>query len=465
MADRPLRRDSGINPMIAARNVVALLQNKSEPLRRLITKASIGHTAVAGLVIRLILAPFLGHPYDLRIFMAVGQAVANGLTPYGQYLLQSVFADMPHPHLYGLFYGIGYPPTWGLILGSCYKVFQAIFPHDIEAYTLVLKLPIIAGDLGAAFLLYRILKSEANVETASNVFRFYLLCPFVLVVGTVWGMFDTLVFLFSILSTYLVYRRPAWSAVSLGLASSLKPYAVILAPLYSIFIYRKTRSVSQAAKYTLLVMFSLGALTLVPMLLFEWPLSNLYYAMSAQVYPTDFYGAGTEYIYGAASPFNMFNILRLVSPSLSPPMLLNYLWIPACLATYVYAFTRETGTDFKSLVFNSFLCSLAFFTARSWVSEQNLLFLLFFFALTVLLSGTRRPWSLIHGTWILLFAFVLIHVPAPSFLWIVQPWIFNAMTSFCTGPYGWVRIVLMSVLTFSWLGILWRKSVLEWIKW
>jgi hypothetical protein len=428
--------------------------------------SSLTYALVFGLAIRLVLAPFLGHPYDLRIFMAVGWAVANGMTPYGQYVLQDIFTGILHPHLYGLFYGIGYPPTWGLIAGGSYWLYDITSPQNIEAYSLALKIPIIIGDLVTAFVLYRILRTHTSEETASKVLRFYLLCPFMIIVGAAWGMFDVLVFLFSIISTHLLYKRSNISALSLALASSLKPYAIILAPLYSIFIYRKTKSLGTGGKYLLLTLVALGVLTVLPMLVFGWSFSNLYYAMVSQFQPTDFYyGEGVQYTYGAASPFNIYNVLKLLSAEIRPPGILNYVWIPACLAVYLYAYRRETETDFKALVFNSFLVSLVFFTTRFWVSEQNLLFLLSFFMLTVLLNGTRKPWALIHGVWILLFAFVMIHVPAPSFLWMVEPWIFNAATAFCAGPYGYVRFILMTALTFSWLGLLWRSSIKEWIKW
>lgn len=80
------------------------LKKKKSPNRFTISSFnSLTKFLLVGLIIRLTLAPFLGHPYDLRIFMAVGWAVANGMTPYGQYVLQKIFADMLHQHLFGSF--------------------------------------------------------------------------------------------------------------------------------------------------------------------------------------------------------------------------------------------------------------------------------------------------------------------------------------------------------------------------
>lgn len=419
-----------------------------------------------GLLIRLVLAPLLGHPYDLRIFMAVAWAVANGITPYGQYVLQRIFVDMPHPYLYGTCSGIGYPPSWGLILGSIYFFSSIVAPGNIYAFVLALKVPIIVGDVVASILLYRILESEVGSGIASKVFHFYLLCPFLIVVGTVWGMFDVLVFIFAILSAYLLLKRRSLSAVSLALASSLKPYAIILAPLYSILIYKKFRSVKSASHYLLVVLVLLSLLTLFPMLLFRWPLSNLYCALSAHLSSINFYyEEGVPYTYGAASPFNIYNVLRLFFPEIEPPSFLNYIWIGGCLVSYIYIFLYTAESDFKSIINYSFLTSLLFFTTRFWVSEQNLIFLLSFFILTVFFNKRRGGWRLIHTFWILLLAFVLIHVPASGFLWIVNPRALDAATAFCNGPYGYLRWILMSVLTFSWLYIMFWYSFRERIIW
>ena len=83
---------------------------------------------LAGLLLRLFLAPFLSHPFDMRVFMAVGVAVSEGQTPYGQYVLQDLFAASPHPHLYGVFPGIGYPPPWGLVSAVMRVFASAIAP-------------------------------------------------------------------------------------------------------------------------------------------------------------------------------------------------------------------------------------------------------------------------------------------------------------------------------------------------
>jgi len=92
------------------------------------------------LLLRLALAPFLSHPFDERIFMAVGASVAKGITPYGQYVLQNIFAATPHPHLFGTVPGIGYPPPWGLLCGDMYLFASALAPNNLYAYVFALQI-------------------------------------------------------------------------------------------------------------------------------------------------------------------------------------------------------------------------------------------------------------------------------------------------------------------------------------
>lgn len=436
-------------------NIVQIKKFTNRPILRF---------SLAGLVLRLLLAPFLGHPFDLRVFMAVGWAVARGMTPYGQYVLHHIFADMLHPHLYGTFLGIGYPPPWGLICGAMYKVSEA-FGLNIYIYTLALKVPIIIGDLVAAYLIYRILRKKLSEEWAWKAYCLYLSCPFLLLVGVVWGMFDVLAFLFSLVSAYFLLERRDLSSFSLGIASAFKLFPGVLAPLYSIFVYKSTSSRRKAFEYFFGVVAVTGLLTLLPMTVLNWPLSNLYHALVHHVdspRPGEGYDFGSGYTYGGAGPFNVINVVRLFVPSVELPFLFSFVWVFACLILYWYA-SRKVGEVGLVTVFRwSFLTMLVFFTTRSWVSDQNLMFLFSFFLLTAVFKS--GGWRRIHSLWLVLLSFVLVHVPFIAFLWMPYPWTLNAASAFCDGPWGWTRWLLMSALTFAWLGICWHYVIRK-VKW
>ena len=441
-----------------------------------------GYLALA-LLIRLLLAPFFSHPFDERVFMAVGASVAKGITPYGQYVLQNIFAGTPHPHLYGTVLGIGYPPPWGLMCGEMYVLSSAFAPNNLYAYVLALKLPVIAGELALAVLVYRILRKEVEEKTAFKAFLLFLFCPFLITTGTVWGMFDTLALFFAVFSAYSLNRNWKMSSVYLSVASVLKLFPLTLAPLYAVLIYKTDKSFKKAFSFFTVTVALTATFTFVPMIVYNWPLSNMYNALGYHVTAMSTpYGAqtvaqtgiaGTPYDgvvvfpYGAASPFNVFTLLNgYVSAAIQPPDISIYLWIPACIAVYVFLLRANRSerevSKFAVTVQWSLLLMLTLFTTRVWVSEQNLTFLFVFFALTVYLM--RLDLASVHMLWIMLLCFVVVHVPAVSFLWLPYPWTVDSASVFANGPLGWTRLLMMTMLTFSWLVLSWHYVVRK-LRW
>ena len=420
---------------------------------------------LAGLLLRLFLAPFLSHPFDMRVFMAVGAAVSQGTTPYGQYVLQDIFAASPHPHLYGVIPGIGYPPLWGLVDGLMRAFSSAIAPNNLYVYVLALKIPIILGELLLAVVIYNILKAEANERIATATYLIFLFCPFIMAVGTIWGMFDAIALIFALLAAYTLHRNWGTSSAFLAVASALKLFPLVLAPLYSLLLYKSVKSKRRAANYLIHTIVITGVLTFLPMIAFNWPTSNMYNALTYHVTTSNpSYDLLASFPYGAASPFNVATLLVNVGgPMFTPPDAFVYAWIPACILVYLLLFRSRAmvpkginvSADFISTVQWSLLLLLTLFTTRVWVSEQNLVFLFAFFALSVFLQHPQ-DWDKIELLWLLLFIFVLVHVPAVSFFWLPLPWTLTASTAFADGPLGWTRLLLMTALTFSWLAMCWH---------
>jgi len=390
--------------------------------------------------------------------MAVGAAVARGLTPYGQYVLQDIFAGTPHPYLYGTMLGIGYPPPWGLITGLMYSFSSAVAPNNLYAYVLALKIPIILAELATAILVYNIVKTRIGEKVASKAFLLFLFSPFIIVVGTVWGMFDILALFFALLSAYGLHSNWRLSSLLLSVASVLKLFPLTLAPLYSVLLYKSSRSLKVAFQFFLFTVALTGLFTIAPMIAFGWPISNLYNALVYHISTTNpMYYSLTAFPYGAASLLNTFTFLNnLAGETLQLPWVFIYLWIPACIAVYVLLLRkRMRNTGFVSTVQWSLLLLLTLFTTRVWVSEQNLTFLFAFLALSVFLQNPKDLGT-IHHLWMLLFSFVMVHVPVIAFFWLPYPWTLDAANSFADGPLGWTRLLLMTLLTISWLALSWH---------
>jgi hypothetical protein len=428
----------------------------------------------AGLLLRLFLAPFLSHPFDMRIFMAVGAAVSRGITPYGQYVLQDLFAATPHPILYGVSLGIGYPPLWGLMCGAAYEISSFLAPSNLYAYVLTLKIPIIIGELALAVLVYNILRKQTNDRIATATYVLFIFCPFILAVGTIWGMFDVIALLFALLAAYGLLNDWKLSAIFLAVSSILKVFPLVLVPLYSIMLYKAIRRWKPAVAYAGFTVGLTALFSILPMLVFSWPISNLYNALTYHVTASEaMYNGLASFPYGAASPFNVFTLAsNLSNGAIQPPSALIYLWIPACIEIYLSLWRAPANPtvqafgankDFAWTVQWSFLLLLTLFTTRVWVSEQNLIFLFAFFTLSVFVQHPQEL-DRVQLLWLLLFIFVLVHVPMVSFFWLPAPWTLNAASSFADGPFGWTRLLLMTILTFGWLAMCWHYSIKK-LRW
>jgi Gpi18-like mannosyltransferase len=97
---------------------------------------------------------------------------------------------------------------------------------------LVIKLPMIFGDLISAVLLFKFTKSKF-------VLALWFLNPYVIWISSVHGMFDVLPTLFSLLSMYFLAKKDYLkSAASLAIGIGYKIFPIFLVPLFLMFSAR-----------------------------------------------------------------------------------------------------------------------------------------------------------------------------------------------------------------------------------
>ncbi len=174
-----------------------------------------------GLAFRLILATLPGFGVDLGTF----QAWANQLAAAGPWNFYDTdfFVDYAPGYLYVL---------W--LIGGLHKLFN----FTPEQYEYVLKLPAIAADVAAAFLLYKILDSQ-KLEIRLGAAALYLLFPAGLLIGAVWGQVDSLLAFLLLLSLYFIAKdRPVWGGVAFVVAFLVKPQGIAALPFLVFWIVR-----------------------------------------------------------------------------------------------------------------------------------------------------------------------------------------------------------------------------------
>jgi Gpi18-like mannosyltransferase len=123
------------------------------------------------------------------MFLATGYLVGTGHSPYVAQDLTQVF----HHVGFRSISVVGYPPPWPLLLGLIYRGTFAL-GHNFVVYNLAIKLPVIAANLGLAYLVAAVLENlGAGRDAARKAWTFLLLNPFLLYVGAAWGQIDAIV--------------------------------------------------------------------------------------------------------------------------------------------------------------------------------------------------------------------------------------------------------------------------------
>jgi len=354
-------------------------------------------------LIRLVAAPFTGHPYDLAIWMATGKYVASGGSPY----------DL-HP-------SIGYPPLWALWCGLSYAASNFISPGNFFAYIFAIKLPILLGDFAVALMLV-----EADSRWSSRnqpligrkLAVLYLLNPYVLVVGVVWGMMDNLVAVCVVASMLALYlSKPGWSGILLASAVAFKLYPIMFLPLMAAFLIRR-RQLKNIMTYAFGFLAASFLTISLPFIVFGWDaagllrvaISQVAFRNPAAIAPMAVFPYLVDLGITKLGPVSIENFYR--------DPLLHAVWIPAlCICLIVILRRRMFSSSLGTMVHEYALVYMVYLLFAPSVSEQLFELVLIFMLFSGAFAGMKRSIyvSYVIGS-IIVFAVLSLHVPVTSFL-------------------------------------------------
>lgn len=182
----------------------------------------------AALLVRLLMGYYMpGYAPDINLFKNWGRATNE--VGFQQIYRQDIFLDYPPGYLYVL---------------TLLEKLRLLLGWELEsaAYTLLIKLPAILGDLFCAGVL--LVWSEKRMEKSSALFvtAAYLFCPPVLLNSANWGQMDSFVLSFLLVSVLLLYRGKYWQAGAFfGLSIIIKPQMLTFVPVFVLFVLRKKK--------------------------------------------------------------------------------------------------------------------------------------------------------------------------------------------------------------------------------
>ena len=380
--------------------------------------------------VQLILAFFLGHVYDIRVFMATGYLVGTGQSPYIAQNLSAVF----HNSAFQSVASVGDFPPWPLILGLVYLISYKLIPN-LLLYNLAIKIPIVTANIGLAYLTANILsKLGAAEKVAHQAWIFLLFNPFLLYATSAWGQFDSLVALLSLLALLrLSEEKLTSSAILLALAFIFKP--TVLPLILVVFIYLRGRPFRLMFQYfSILFVFSF-VLLVGPFVIFRWDTTPILQHWN--------------FHFSVADGLSYATFLELIKGSDQIPSLgwlAGLLWAPA-LVIAMFAL-KPDGEGLLDLLKNSAALILVFFLFQVRVTEPNTILIL---PLVLILAsmGALDP-RVLTAVWILPMIFGFFNTSMFQLLFPSMPILMDRLLQL-SDVFRTARLVLRIIVVIPWL--------------
>jgi hypothetical protein len=384
--------------------------------------------------LQLALGLLFGHANDTRVFMATGYLVAHGLDPYVALNLSRVFH---HPG-FSVIKSVGYPPPWPLLAGLVYAGLHAA-SGSFLLYNLALKLPVIAADVGLAYLAAAILRRRgASPAVCRWAWMFLLLNPFLLYVGAAWGEIDAIVALLALAALWVLGERPLgrWrlegSALLLALAVCFKPTALPL--LAAAVLWLAGGSILRAARYAAVCLAGVAFFYLGPFFVFGWSRAPFTQRLNAHMV-----------LKGSLSFMTVVRLVREPWLMQGHWWLLGLLWLPALALAVLLAGRGDGG--FEDLLAKGTAFVLVVFLTRSWLAEPDVVLILpLALVLTALGILERR---VLTALWVVPLLFTVFNASPLQLLWVTWP---NASMRLLddAGRYASLTLDVRAVLVVLW---------------
>jgi Gpi18-like mannosyltransferase len=345
---------------------------------------------VIGLGVRLPLATNDGYDFDIGVNQGWAKsAVQLGLVKsYTEQLDNNMLPNYP-PLSIMIFSGTGYVYKW---------LISPDYDSSLLAYRIAIKIPSILADIGAAVILFFLLKRFRGIWWGFAAGLVYVLQPAVIYTSAVWGQTDAL-YTLAMIGALLAGSRNQWFVMGMCTAAAmlLKIHALTVLPVVGLLAVTTNRRLMMTIAGATLVV----CLVLLPFAIagHPWMALNVY-KDSVGAYPSLSVGAYNFWsaLYGNASgkpdTEMFFNLMKYRT--------LGLILVICSVATVLYLMRRwwEARTDTSRmrsvmLFLIAALVAHAFFVFATEMHER---YLFAFLALALPLIATGGPGIAIYAS-------------------------------------------------------------------
>jgi len=314
----------------------------------------------------LILSAFVGQRYDMFFMISGGMHILSGVNPFiassnlpgtlkwtypPYYLIWSVIADS----LSGLLTHTVIPSAQTLVYpdvlaGNYYEAWLGFVPNSLPVYYFFSKLPMVVSVLAVYYILLEKFKLPYNLK------KIWLMSPFVILIGVVWGQLDIIASAFLLLSVYYLQKgRSDFAMLASMLGFWVKIFPIFILPFILIESKHRLRDLG------------IMIISSIPALLIYLLSGNFVKEMEVMIYtrsvPT-FNGVFK------AQGLSWQVILSKLGIVHFPPLFL-YLFVPFLIAiSVVYYYKRGNVVNYLIMEF------MFFFLTYNYVNPQYMIVLL-----------------------------------------------------------------------------------------
>lgn len=319
-----------------------------------------------------------GHPTDMACFMAWSNALAeNGPAAF---YTSGMFADYPPGYLYVL---------W--LVGGIVKLLH--IGYGSAGHVLLIKMPGILADLGAAYMVFRLADAHLNRRAALLLCCVVAFNPMMAFVSGGWGQVDQILTLLLVAAVYLFMQgKLELAGFVYGVAILTKPQALMMGPLLAAAYFIAIKD-SEAKAKTALRTVAAVLWAIVAALLLSVPFKGSQSGLSWLV--SKLLGTATSYPFASVEAFNLFALLGGNWQRVDAvPWLFTYgQWGVAFIAlscALACAFYIKARRDKGSLPLAVAFLSAALFTLGPYMHERYLFPALLFLLIGFLYYRDKR---------------------------------------------------------------------------
>jgi hypothetical protein len=400
--------------------------------------------ALLAALLRLLVAPFLGHLWDIKTMQETVYYTLKGENVYtlvytlskrvsestGQPLFYEGYAYLPHLALiltpfYIVYIALGGDPqpiraSGVIVTGLVYEP-QLYMSKDVFLFMTLIKTPMIVAD---SLIVYILGKRDLRVAVV------YALSPYAILITGAWGMFESLIALSLLLSMMLIERsRYVLSGIAYGF-SLIKLYPILALPVFILNLRGKG--------FRALASFTIGLIisqipTLLFLLLDPQSFVNTVLLFHILRQPS------------GLTPLRMLNLAENLTLTSIVSLLHTAISIAAYTAIIVYVFKGGV-----SLVRGVTLTILYFLAFSKVVHEQ------YYLSVYPLLLQLRMREARLIET--LFLAYTLINtglfLTSPTLLFLIDYRLLQIHTSIVYGDLGYISINVVGPLVTSLISII-----------